>query len=126
MPLNITEIMTAKHDKQKAMLTGDNRRILFAYLDGTEVKRRFRMIVNSVKKPNAPHYTNLFLNSDKEKGINGKIIYMSMITADSFESAFRIAKERVKTLNLFSYGSITVYEIPYKNRYNKKPIKGGD
>jgi len=126
MPLNITGIMTAKHDKHNTKLTGDNIRILFAYLDGTEVKRRFRMIVNSVKKPNAPHYSNLFLTPDIEKGINGTIIYMSMITADSFESAFRIAKERVKALQLFSYGSITVYEIPYKNRYNKKPIKGGD
>jgi len=126
MSLNITEIMTAKHDKHKSRITGDNIRLLFAYLDGTEVKRRFRMVINGVKKPNSPHYTNLFLTPDLEKGINGKIIYDSLITADSFESAFKIAKERVKALNLFSYGSLTVYEIPYKNRYVKKPNKGGD
>jgi len=126
MPLNITGIMTAKHDKHIERLTRDNIRILFAYLDGTEVKRRFRMVVNGVKKSNSPHYTNLFLTPDLEKGINGTIIYDSLITADSFESAFRIAKERVKALKLFSYGSITVYEIPYKNRYVKKPNKGGD
>jgi hypothetical protein len=124
MPLNVTEIMTAQHDKHKARLTGDNIRLLFAYLDGTEVKRRFRMVINGVKKPNSPHYTNLFLTPELEKGINGKIIYDSLITADSFENAFKIAKERVKALNLFSYGSLTVYEIPYKSRY-KKP-KGGD
>jgi len=125
MPLNITRIMTAHHDKPNARLTGDNIRILFAWLNGTEVKRRFRMIVNEVKKPNAPHYSALFANRDIEKGVNGKIIYMSLITADSFETAFKIAKEKLKALNLFSYGSLTVYEVPYKNWYYKKP-KGGD
>jgi len=120
MPLNITAIMTSKHNKYRERLTGDNIRILFAWLNGTEVKRRFRMVVNGVKKPNSYHYTNLFFKPELNKGANGSIIYDSVITADSFETAFRIAKERVKKLNLFSYGSLTVTEIPYKNRYNKR------
>jgi len=126
MPLNITGIMTAKHYKHNERLTWDNIRILFAWLNGTEVKRRFRMTVNGVKKLNSPHYTNLYFKPELNKGINGNIIYDSVITADSFETAFRIAKERVKVLKIFSYGSLTVTEIPYKNRYNKKPSKGGD
>jgi hypothetical protein len=108
MSLNVTAIMTTKHNKHNAILTDDNRLLLFAWLEGLQVVKRYRVTVNTVRDKHSKHYTSLFLNPQKYKGVQGKMLWHTYICSTDMDSAFQEAKKLVRSKNFFNIGSITV------------------
>jgi len=101
MVLNITGIMTTKHNKYPIRLYGDDLKLLISLLMNEQERQS---ILNRLFE------ITVFGNEPNHKREN-LILARTHVKTYSFDSAIKYAKQFVKNNDIFSYNAIEIKEI---------------